>query len=70
MSERNFGACESCLFWIAWGDGTQKHVVMGECRKHAPIGVDANFRGVWPKLTRYDACGDHAPRVRVIPREG
>lgn len=52
--------CENCKYWLHMGE---PEGVWGECRRHAPrpqpIKInEAGLVAIWPRVNRFDACGE------------
>jgi len=53
-----FVTCDRCGVW----ETASADAVMGECRRHAPIIADDEWRAVWPFTNNNDGCCDAVPQ--------
>jgi len=56
--------CEHCKFWQEWETQPDPRMLIGDCRKNAPINYSTGtkFMTKWPSTKGTDFCGQFKSR--------
>lgn len=56
--------CQQCAFWARWPDQPSPHVIVGDCRRHAPqvFPMKERFLTKFPSTKIEDFCGSFKPK--------
>jgi len=53
-----FMNCDKCGVW----ETKDADATRGECRRHAPVVLDNEWKGVWPFTSNTEGCCDAVPQ--------